>query len=121
MGLRFFKPSVTSCPGCGRTNSQDFILLADQVRTFIDQKINIWKPLYPGVEKLVIAVMGCIVNGPGESKHADIGISLPGNNENPIAPVYIQGQLTHKLTGNNLAEQFTTILENYLQKTFKPV
>jgi len=119
MKFRYFKPSVTSCPGCGRTNSNHFIELADQVKKLIDQNYLKWREKYPGSEKLHIAVMGCIVNGPGESKTADIGISLPGNNENPISPVYIDGHLTHKLNSANLFNDFKTILEKYIQTKFK--
>lgn len=118
LGLRFFKPSVTSCPGCGRTQSDYFMVLAKEVREYIDQNLAEWKRQYPGVEQLVIAVMGCIVNGPGESKHADIGISLPGANENPIAPVYIEGQLIHRLSGDQISDQFKTILSDYIRTRF---
>lgn len=113
--LRFFKPIVTSCPGCGRTNSTYFIQLADDIRHFVDERLPIWKKSYPGVEKMVIAIMGCVVNGPGESKHATIGISLPGALENPIAPVYIEGRLTHRLAGADISEQFKKIIEDYLK------
>jgi (E)-4-hydroxy-3-methylbut-2-enyl-diphosphate synthase len=116
MGLRYFRPQVTSCPGCGRTNSKRFITLAKEVNDYIDQNIEDWKVKYPGVEKLTIAVMGCVVNGPGESKHADIGISLPGNQEEPICPVYIKGKLYKKLTGENVREQFLRILDGVVSK-----
>ena len=118
MELSFFKPTVTSCPGCGRTTSTYFQKLADDVNEYIQQKINEWKPKYPGVEKLKIAVMGCIVNGPGESKYADIGISLPGNNEEPSAPVYMDGSLHTTLRGERIGEEFRDILDQYLEQRF---
>jgi len=114
MGFRYFKPTVTSCPGCGRTNSQSFITLAADIREYIDQRLPDWKKLKPDVATMTIAIMGCVVNGPGESQHATIGISLPGAQENPIAPVYTNGQLTHKLSGPNIASQFKHILEEYI-------
>lgn len=116
MGFRFFKPSVTSCPGCGRTDSDYFIHLAKDVNEHIAAKINEWRPKFPGVEALKIAVMGCVVNGPGESKYADIGISLPGLRENPAAPVYIDGELAMTLRGEDITEEFIDILENYIQR-----
>ena len=115
MGLRYFRPQVTSCPGCGRTDSKRFITLAKEVNGYIDRHLDDWKKKYPGVEKLTIAVMGCVVNGPGESKHADIGISLPGNQEEPICPVYIKGKLYKKLTGENVKEQFLQILDEFVK------
>ena len=117
-GLSFFKPTVTSCPGCGRTDSDYFIHLAKDVNEHIAAKINEWRPKFPGVEALKIAVMGCVVNGPGESKYADIGISLPGLRENPAAPVYIDGELAMTLRGEGITEEFIDILENYIQKKF---
>ena len=116
MGIQFFKPQVTSCPGCGRTSSDYFMKLAEDINSFIDEEMPLWKNKYPGVEKLKIAVMGCIVNGPGESKHADIGISLPGDNEDPIAPVYIDGEHKQTLRGDNIATEFKQILENYIKE-----
>ena len=116
MNFRFFRPSVTSCPGCGRTDSDYFIHLAKDVNQHIAQKIKEWRPKFPGVEKIKIAVMGCIVNGPGESKYADIGISLPGMLESPRAPVYIDGRLSQTLEGDNIITEFIDILENYIQK-----
>ena len=116
MNFRFFRPSVTSCPGCGRTDSDYFIHLAKNVNEHIAQKIKEWRPKFPGVEKIKIAVMGCIVNGPGESKYADIGISLPGMLESPRAPVYIDGRLSQTLEGDNIITEFIDILENYIQK-----
>ena len=115
MGLRYFRPQVTSCPGCGRTDSKRFITLAKEVNEYVDEHLDDWKKKYPGVEKLTIAVMGCVVNGPGESKHADIGISLPGNQEEPICPVYIKGKLYKKLTGENVKEQFLQILDEFVK------
>ena len=117
--LEFFKPSVTSCPGCGRTSSSYFQKLAEEVNQYIQDEINNWRAQYPGVEKLKVAVMGCIVNGPGESKYADIGISLPGDNEEPSAPVYIDGSLNQTLKGDNIALEFKNILNNYIQEKFK--
>ena len=116
--LDYFKPSVTSCPGCGRTSSTYFQKLADEVNEYIQAEINEWRTQYPGVEKLKVAVMGCIVNGPGESKYADIGISLPGDNEEPSAPVYIDGKLSQTLKGDNISRDFRNILKNYIQNRF---
>ena len=118
MGFRFFKPTVTSCPGCGRTDSDYFIHLARDVNQHIADKINEWRPKYPGVEALKIAVMGCVVNGPGESKYANIGISLPGIREEPTAPVYIDGELSTTLRGDNIIAEFIEILENYIQNRY---
>ena len=101
MGLRYFMPKVTSCPGCGRTNSDKFVILADEVTQYIEEKMPIWKQSYPGVEKLSVAVMGCVVNGPGESKYADIGISLPGSSEKPSIPIYQDGKLFKTLKGDS--------------------
>ncbi len=119
MGFRFFKPMVTSCPGCGRTDSDYFIHLAEDVNKHIVDKINEWRPKYPGVESLKIAVMGCVVNGPGESKYADLGISLPGIREEPTAPVYKDGHLVKTLRGDNITEQFIQILDDYICQRFK--
>lgn len=116
--LNYFKPSVTSCPGCGRTSSTYFQKLAEEINTYILESMPEWKARYPGVEKLKIAVMGCIVNGPGESKYADIGISLPGDNEDPSAPVYIEGQLHKTLRGENISDEFKTMLASYIQEKF---
>jgi (E)-4-hydroxy-3-methylbut-2-enyl-diphosphate synthase len=116
LGLRYFKPSVTSCPGCGRTSSNDFQILAQDINDHIARKMPLWKKQYPGVEKLKIAVMGCVVNGPGESRHADIGISLPGTSETPIAPVYADGREMTTLKGGRIKEEFIDILEKYIQK-----
>tara|TARA_A100001015_G_scaffold248808_1_gene286426 strand:+ start:1777 stop:3003 length:1227 start_codon:yes stop_codon:yes gene_type:complete len=119
MNFRFFKPSITSCPGCGRTDSDYFIHLASDVNDHISKKITKWKTIFPGVEKLKIAVMGCVVNGPGESKYANIGISLPGIRETPVAPVYVDGELSTTLKGHNIINEFIEILENYIQKKYK--
>ncbi len=116
MGLRYFKPSVTSCPGCGRTSSTYFQILAQDISEHITRKMPVWKKQYPGVERLKIAVMGCVVNGPGESRHADIGISLPGTSEKPIAPVYVDGKEFKTLKGDHIKEEFIDILENFIQK-----
>ena len=118
MGFRYFKPSVTSCPGCGRTDSDYFIHLAQDVNQRIDEKINEWRPKYPGVESLKIAVMGCVVNGPGESKYANIGISLPGLREHPTAPVYIDGKLATTLKGDTITQDFMAILDDYIDRRF---
>lgn len=119
MGYRFFKPSITSCPGCGRTDSDYFIHLAQDVNAHIAAKINEWKPKYPGVESLKIAVMGCVVNGPGESKYANIGISLPGLREEPTAPVYIDGKLSTTLKGDHITAEFIAILDSYIQNRYR--
>ncbi len=118
MGLRYFKPSVTSCPGCGRTSSTYFQDLAQDINAHIGVKMSQWRQLYPGVEKLKIAVMGCVVNGPGESRHADIGISLPGMSENPVAPVYVDGKEFVVLRGERIKDEFISILEKHIQKKF---
>lgn len=110
LSLVFYQPSVTSCPGCGRTSSTYFQTLAEDINSYIKTQMPLWKELYPGVEKLKIAVMGCIVNGPGESKYADIGISLPGDNEEAIAPVFLKGHLYKTLRGPNISEEFKAIL-----------
>ncbi len=116
--LRSFVPQVTACPGCGRTTSTYFQELADKIQNYIRQEMPIWKQRYPGVESLNIAVMGCIVNGPGESKHADIGISLPGTGESPVAPVFIDGAKKHTLRGDSIAEDFQRILTEYIDSRF---
>lgn len=121
LDLAYFKPSVTSCPGCGRTSSTYFQKLADEVNDYSSEMINTWKERYPGVEKLKIAVMGCIVNGPGESKYADIGISLPGNNEDPAAPVYVDGALKTTLRGENISQEFKTILDDYIRERYQRI
>ena len=118
LGLRTFVPSVTACPGCGRTTSTTFQELAKQIDDFLRGSMPAWRERYPGVEGLKVAVMGCIVNGPGESKHADIGISLPGTGEAPAAPVFIDGQKALTLRGDGIAAEFQTIVENYIEKRF---
>ena len=118
LGLRSFVPSVTACPGCGRTTSTTFQELAQEIDEFLRQQMPVWRKLYPGVEGLKVAVMGCIVNGPGESKHADIGISLPGTGEAPAAPVFIDGEKALTLRGDNIAKEFHELVENYIQKKF---
>ncbi len=118
MGFRYFMPMVTSCPGCGRTNSDKFVHLAKDVTAYIETNMPIWKQTYPGVEKMSIAVMGCVVNGPGESKHANIGISLPGNSEAPSIPVYQDGRLFKVLKGDNIKEQFIEILNIYIKQNY---
>ena len=114
LGLRAFVPSVTACPGCGRTTSTTFQELAKQIDDFLRSQMPIWREQYPGVEKLKVAVMGCIVNGPGESKHADIGISLPGTGEAPTAPVFIDGEKALTLRGNNIANEFHELVEKHI-------
>jgi (E)-4-hydroxy-3-methylbut-2-enyl-diphosphate synthase len=118
LGLRSFVPSVTACPGCGRTTSTTFQELAKQIDDYLRAQMPVWRAKYPGVEKMKVAVMGCIVNGPGESKHADIGISLPGTGEAPAAPVFIDGQKAMTLRGDNIANEFHQIVENYIEKRF---
>ena len=118
LGLRAFNPSVTACPGCGRTTSTTFQELAKQIDDFLRAQMPVWKARYPGVENLRLAVMGCIVNGPGESKHADIGISLPGTGEAPAAPVFIDGQKAVTLRGEGIAREFQDIVENYIEKRY---
>ncbi len=118
LGLRTFNPSVTACPGCGRTTSTTFQTLAKQIDDFLRAQMPVWKARYPGVETLRVAVMGCIVNGPGESKHADIGISLPGTGEAPAAPVFIDGEKALTLRGEGIAEEFHKIVESYIERRF---
>ena len=118
LGLRTFVPSVTACPGCGRTTSTTFQELAKEIDDFLRAQMPVWRSQYPGVENLKVAVMGCIVNGPGESKHADIGISLPGSGEAPAAPVFIDGEKAMTLRGDNIAQEFHQIVENYIEKRF---
>ncbi len=118
LGLRHFVPSVTACPGCGRTTSTTFQELTQQIDNFLREQMPVWRARYPGVENLKVAVMGCIVNGPGESKHADIGISLPGTGEAPAAPVYIDGEKRMTLRGDTIATEFQTIVEDYIVNRF---
>ena len=121
LGLRAFNPSVTACPGCGRTTSTTFQELAKQIDDFLRAQMPVWKARYPGVENLKVAVMGCIVNGPGESKHADIGISLPGTGEAPAAPVFIDGEKALTLRGDGIAAEFHKIVESYIERRFGSV
>lgn len=118
MGLRKFTPMVIACPGCGRTTSTVFQELADNIQTFLRDQMPVWKKQYPGVEGMNVAVMGCIVNGPGESKHADIGISLPGTGESPAAPVFIDGAKAMTLRGDHIARDFQDIVNNYVQQRY---
>jgi (E)-4-hydroxy-3-methylbut-2-enyl-diphosphate synthase len=118
MGLRKFTPMVIACPGCGRTTSTVFQELADNIQTFLREQMPEWKKTYPGVEAMNVAVMGCIVNGPGESKHANIGISLPGTGESPAAPVFVDGQKFATLRGERIVDEFKTIVLNYVQKNY---
>ena len=119
LGLRSFTPQVTACPGCGRTTSTTFQELADKIQTYLRNQMPKWKEQYAGVETMNVAVMGCIVNGPGESKHADIGISLPGTGEQPAAPVFIDGKKAMTLRGERIAEEFQAIVENYVKEKYK--
>jgi (E)-4-hydroxy-3-methylbut-2-enyl-diphosphate synthase len=119
MGIRTFAPMVTSCPGCGRTTSSFFRELADEIQSYLQNGMKNWREQYPGIENMNVAVMGCIVNGPGESKHANIGISLPGSGENPAAPVFIDGKKFTTLRGDKIAEEFKQIVENYINTTYK--
>ncbi len=118
LSIRSFMPQVTSCPGCGRTTSTYFQELAERIQNYLVESMPEWKKQYPGVEELKLAVMGCIVNGPGESKHANIGISLPGTFEEPKAPVYIDGKLAMTLKGDRIVEEFQVILDDYVQKRY---
>ncbi len=118
MGIRSFTPLVTACPGCGRTTSTVFQELAQNIQTWLRTQMPAWRERYPGVETMNVAVMGCVVNGPGESKHANVGISLPGTNETPVAPVYVDGEKTVTLKGDRIAEEFQAIVEDYVQRTY---
>jgi (E)-4-hydroxy-3-methylbut-2-enyl-diphosphate synthase len=118
MGLRKFAPMVIACPGCGRTTSTVFQELADNIQTYLRDQMPLWKKQYPGVESMNVAVMGCIVNGPGESKHANIGISLPGTGESPAAPVFVDGQKTVTLRGERIAEEFQAIVLDYVKTRY---
>ncbi len=119
MGLRSFTPMVTACPGCGRTSSTYFQELASRIQTYLRDSMPAWKAEHPGVADMSVAVMGCVVNGPGESKHANIGISLPGTGERPIAPVYIDGEKAMTLKGDNIAEEFQQIVYEYVQNNYQ--
>jgi (E)-4-hydroxy-3-methylbut-2-enyl-diphosphate synthase len=121
LGIRSFMPQVTSCPGCGRTTSTYFQELAERIQNYLVEQMPEWKKQYPGVEELKLAVMGCVVNGPGESKHANIGISLPGTFEEPKAPVYVDGKLFTTLKGDRIVEEFQVILDEYVEKRYGQV
>ena len=116
--LRSFTPQVTACPGCGRTTSTFFQDMADQIQTYLREQMPIWKGKYSGVEEMKVAVMGCVVNGPGESKHSNIGISLPGTFEEPVAPVYVDGKLSTTLRGDRIVAEFIQILDNYVDRRY---
>jgi len=118
MGLRAFTPLVIACPGCGRTSSTFFQELAESIQSFLRSQMPVWKASYPGVESMQVAVMGCVVNGPGESKHADVGISLPGADEAPVAPVFVDGERTVTLKGDRIAEEFQAIVEAYVHRRY---
>ena len=118
MGLRAFTPMVVACPGCGRTSSTVFQHLADSIQAYLREQMPVWRTRYPGVESMNVAVMGCVVNGPGESQHADIGISLPGTGEVPSAPVYVDGRRTVTLKGDRIAQEFQAIVEHYVEQRY---
>jgi (E)-4-hydroxy-3-methylbut-2-enyl-diphosphate synthase len=118
MGLRAFTPMVTACPGCGRTTSTFFQELAQTVQEHVRAKMPEWKITHPGAENLTLAVMGCIVNGPGESRHANIGISLPGTGETPSAPVFEDGEKTVTLRGENIAQEFVALIDTYVERNY---
>jgi (E)-4-hydroxy-3-methylbut-2-enyl-diphosphate synthase len=120
MGLRSFAPMVVACPGCGRTTSTVFQELAEKIQAYLRAQMPVWKSRYPGVETMSVAVMGCVVNGPGESKHANIGISLPGTGETPVAPVFIDGAKTVTLRGERIAEEFQALVEDYVARHYAP-
>jgi len=120
LGIRHFTPQVTSCPGCGRTTSTFFQELAENIQTYLREQMPLWRAQYPGVEDLHVAVMGCVVNGPGESKLANIGISLPGSGEKPVAPVYVDGEKTVTLKGGRIAEEFQALVEDYVRDHYTP-
>jgi (E)-4-hydroxy-3-methylbut-2-enyl-diphosphate synthase len=118
LGLRSFTPQVTACPGCGRTTSTFFQDMADQIQTYLRKQMPVWKETHAGIEELKVAVMGCVVNGPGESKHSHIGISLPGTFEEPVAPVYVDGKLKCTLRGDRIVEEFIGILNQYVDARY---
>jgi (E)-4-hydroxy-3-methylbut-2-enyl-diphosphate synthase len=120
MGLRAFTPMVIACPGCGRTTSTYFQVLAEQIQGYLRERMPVWRSQHPGVESMTVAVMGCVVNGPGESKHANIGISLPGTGERPVAPVYVDGRKDVTLKGENIAGDFVRIIEDYVERRYPP-
>jgi (E)-4-hydroxy-3-methylbut-2-enyl-diphosphate synthase len=119
LGLRSFAPQVTACPGCGRTTSTFFQHMAEDIQTYLREQMPVWRERRPGVEELRVAVMGCVVNGPGESKHANIGISLPGTFEEPKAPVYVDGQLFTTLKGDGIVQDFLKILDDYVATRYR--
>ncbi|MCB1772928.1 MAG: flavodoxin-dependent (E)-4-hydroxy-3-methylbut-2-enyl-diphosphate synthase, partial [Gammaproteobacteria bacterium] len=118
MGLRAFMPMVIACPGCGRTTSTYFQQLAQDIQTYLREQMPTWRKQYPGVEEMDVAVMGCVVNGPGESKHANIGISLPGTGEHPAAPVFVDGKKSVTLKGDNIAAEFQAIVDDYVRTRY---
>jgi len=118
MGLRAFLPMVVACPGCGRTTSTYFQELAQRIQSHIRHRMPQWRREHDGVEEMTVAVMGCVVNGPGESRHASIGISLPGTGERPVAPVYEDGEKTVTLKGDRIAEEFQDLMERYVERTY---
>jgi (E)-4-hydroxy-3-methylbut-2-enyl-diphosphate synthase len=118
MGLRSFTPMVVACPGCGRTTSTYFQELAQKIQSHLRERMPEWRRRHPGVEEMTVAVMGCVVNGPGESKHANIGISLPGTGERPVAPVYVDGEKGPTLKGDRIAEEFRELVEQYVERTY---
>jgi (E)-4-hydroxy-3-methylbut-2-enyl-diphosphate synthase len=120
MGLRHFTPAVVACPGCGRTTSHYFQQLAQDIEGHLRTQMPVWRQQYPGVEEMTVAVMGCVVNGPGESKHANIGISLPGTGEKPVAPVYVDGEKTVTLKGDSIAADFQKLVDDYVQRRYGP-
>jgi (E)-4-hydroxy-3-methylbut-2-enyl-diphosphate synthase len=119
--LRSFTPQVTACPGCGRTTSTFFQKMAEDIQTYLREQMPVWRDRHPGVEEMKVAVMGCVVNGPGESKHANIGISLPGTFEEPKAPVFVDGRLMTTLRGDAIVPEFLAILEAYVERTYPGV
>src|SRR5207248_9505206 len=121
LGIRSFTPQVTACPGCGRTTSTYFQELAENIERYLREHMPIWKEQYEGVEEMKVAVMGCVVNGPGESKHANLGISLPGTFEEPVAPVYVDGRLSTTLRGDSIVAEFVGILNRYVESHYSPV
>jgi len=118
LGIRSFTPQVTACPGCGRTTSTFFQELASQIQTYLRQQMPQWRERYAGVESMSVAVMGCVVNGPGESKHANIGISLPGTFEEPVAPVFVDGRKVKTLRGDNIVQEFVELLNDYVESHY---
>ena len=121
MGLRSFLPQVSACPGCGRTTSTFFQEMARDIQRYLKERMPAWRASHPGVEELTVAVMGCVVNGPGESRHADIGISLPGTFEEPVAPVFVDGTLHDTLRGDDIVERFIELLEGYVDRRYGAV